>query len=119
MRTHTVYPDCLACPMRQVISRFGDRWSLLVLYSIYSGQNGTLRYRDIKSAMQDCSPQMLSATLKNLERIDLISRMAYPEVPPRVEYSLTERGKSLMPNVLSLMEWAKQNFDIASVKITG
>ena len=114
----TIPGDYLACPIRQVISKFGDKWSLVVLYSIYNAQNSALRYRDIKSAMWDCSPKMLSATLKNLERIGLISRVAYPEVPPRVEYSLTGRGKSLMPNILSLIDWAKRNCDITPIRVT-
>ena len=64
---------------------------------------------------RDCPlayPQkMLSQTLKRLEQIGLVARHVYPEVPPRVEYSITELGKSLMPHVIGLMEWATQNFE--------
>ncbi len=111
-----IHPEYMACPIRQVISQFGDKWSMLVLYTIYKGGKN-IRYSEIKKEMLDCSPKMLSATLKNLEKIDLISRLMYPEVPPRVEYSLTARGQSLMPNILSLMDWAKNNFDIAASKL--
>ena len=61
--------------------------------------------------MADCSQKMLSATLKNLEQNNLIHREVYPVVPPRVEYSLTDTGKSLMPAVNSLIDWAKLHFD--------
>ena len=61
--------------------------------------------------MSDCSQKMLSQTLKRLEQIGLVARQVYPEVPPRVEYYITELGKSLMPHVIGLMEWAAQNFE--------
>lgn len=118
MAKKELHPEYMACPIRQVISQFGDKWSLLVLYTLYSkGGEGPIRYSDIKREMLDCSPKMLSATLKNLEKIDLLARKIYPEVPPRVEYNLTERGHSLMPYIVSLMEWAKDNFDIAASKL--
>lgn len=118
MSEKVMRPEYIACPIRQVISRFGDKWSLLVLYTIYSkGSGDAIRYSDVRHEMLDCSPKMLSSTLKNLEKIDLIHRELYPEVPPRVEYSLTPRGSSLMPCIVSLMGWAKENFDIAASKI--
>ena len=61
--------------------------------------------------MSDCSQKMLSQTLKRLEQIGLISRQVYPEVPPRVEYSLTARGQSLMPHVSALIGWALEHFE--------
>jgi len=118
MTNKVMRPEYLACPIRQVVSRFGDKWSLLVLYTLYDkGKGNPLRYSDIKDEMLDCSPKMLSATLKNLEKIDLVSRKVFAEVPPRVEYSLTERGQSLMPSIISLMTWARNNFDIAASKL--
>ncbi len=103
--------DYLACPIRQVISRFGDKWSLLVLYVINESENGVMRFNELRRHMSDCSQKMLSQTLKNLEQNNLLHREVYPEVPPRVEYSLTETGKSLMPSIVSLIEWAKRHFD--------
>ena len=98
----------LNCPIRQVVSRFGDKWSLLVLYMLHTSESqrigeqgsdvtGVLRFNEIRRLMTDCSQKMLSQTLKNLEQSHLVHRKVYPEVPPRVEYSLTETGKSLMP----------------------
>ena len=65
----------------------------------------------IRNVMSDCSQKMLSQTLKRLEQIGLISRQVYPEVPPRVEYSLTARGQSLMPHVSALIGWALEHFE--------
>ncbi len=101
----------LTCPIRQVISNFGDKWSMLVLYSIYASDTGVLRFNELRHHMTDCSQKMLSATLKNLEQNNLIHREVYPVVPPRVEYSLTETGRSLMPAIMALIEWAKEHFD--------
>ena len=106
-----VRAEYLACPIRQVVSRFGDKWSMLVLYSLHTSQTGTLRYNELHSYMTDCSQKMLSKTLKNLEQYGLVARQVYPEVPPRVEYSLTDSGRSLMPSITSLIAWAKEHFD--------
>lgn len=103
--------EYLNCPIRQVISKFGDKWSLLVLYSLHASPNGVLRFNELRHHMSDCSQKMLSATLKNLERLNLIHREVYPVVPPKVEYSLTDTGKSLMPSVTSLIEWSLKHFD--------
>ena len=103
--------EYLACPIRQVISRFGDKWSLLVLFMLNRSETGVLRFNEIRRLMTDCSQKMLSQTLKNLEQSHLVHREVYPEVPPRVEYSLTEAGKSLMPSIISLIEWAQEHFN--------
>ena len=103
--------EYLACPIRQVISRFGDKWSLLVLYTINEGEDGLMRFNELRRHMTDCSQKMLSQTLKNLEQSHLVHREVYPEVPPRVEYSLTDTGKSLMPSIIGLIAWAQEHFD--------
>lgn len=106
----------LTCPIRNVIDRFGDKWSLLVLYHIH--KNGTLRFGQIYKEMTDVSQKMLSATLKNLERDNLIKRKAYPEVPPRVEYSLTPTGESMMPHIEALENGTVEHFqDITGGKV--
>ena len=103
--------EYLACPIRQVVSRFGDKWSLLVLFLLNRSDTGVLRFNEIRRFMTDCSQKMLSATLKNLEQSHLVHREVYPEVPPRVEYSLTETGRSLMPAITALIDWGKEHFD--------
>ena len=109
--------EYLTCPIRQVISRFGDKWSMLVLYSLDESETGVLRFNELRRHMTDCSQKMLSATLKGLEQSHLIHREVYAEVPPRVEYSLTETGRSLMPSIHSLIAWAKEHFDDVTQKI--
>ena len=98
-----------ACPIRNVIDRFGNKWSMLILYILDKG--GTLRFSEIQREMVDISQKMLSTTLKRLEEDRLITRTVYPEVPPRVEYALTEVGKSLMPHILGLTAWAVEHVD--------
>ena len=107
-RTRSEY---LACPIRQVISRFGDKWSLLVLFLLNRNDTGVLRFNEIRRFMTDCSQKMLSQTLKNLEQSHLVHREVFPEVPPRVEYSLTETGRSLMPAITALIDWGKEHFN--------
>ena len=103
--------EYLACPIRQVVSRFGDKWSMLVLYMLHTSETGVLRFNEIRRLMTDCSQKMLSQTLKSLEQSHLVHREVYPEVPPRVEYYLTDTGKSLMPVLTALILWGKEHFN--------
>lgn len=108
--------EYLTCPIRNVIDRFGDKWSLLILYHLHKG--GTLRFGEIYHQMPDISEKMLSSKLKDLERDHLIKRKSYPVIPPKVEYTLTELGESLIPHLDSLIGWAVEHFkDVASGKV--
>lgn len=109
MAKKEINPEYLACPIRNVIDKFGDKWSMLVLYEL--DKNGTLRFNELRRNMSDCSQKMLSQTLKRLETIHLVHREVFPVIPPRVEYTLTDMGKSLMPNIQSLIAWAKEHLD--------
>ena len=106
-----IQAEYLACPIRHVVSRFGDKWSLLVLFLLNRSETGVLRFNEIRRFMTDCAQKMLSQTLKNLERSHLVHREVFPEVPPRVEYSLTDTGKSLMPALTALIAWGKEHFN--------
>lgn len=97
------------CPIRDVLSRLGSKWSMLVLVTLYA--NGTMRFNDVQRSIGDISQRMLAVTLRSLEDFGLIAREVFPEVPPRVEYSLTERGKSLMPHLQGLVDWADRNMN--------
>jgi len=108
--TKEVNVEYLSCPIRQVISKFGDKWSLLVLYHLHKSPTGVLRFGELHRQMSDCSQKMLSQTLKNLEHYNMINRKVYPVVPPKVEYSLTDAGRSFMPNLESMVAWAKSNW---------
>ncbi|MBX9445559.1 winged helix-turn-helix transcriptional regulator [Dickeya chrysanthemi] len=92
-----------ACPIRDVLDRIGDQWSLLVLETL---SGGTLRFNELMRNIGDISRQMLSKTLKLLEQDGFISRTVYAEVPPRVEYQLTELGRSFLQPMKMLVEWA-------------
>ena len=94
------------CPVRDVLSRLGDKWSMLVLITLSA--NGTMRFSDIHKTIADVSQRMLTVTLRTLESDGLIERKIYAEVPPRVEYCLTERGLSLIPHIQGLVDWALQ-----------
>ena len=94
------------CPIRDVLDRIGDQWSLLVLQSL---EGGTLRFNELGREIGDISKQMLSRTLKHLEQDGYITRTVFPEVPPRVEYDLTELGRSFLVPMKGLVAWADQN----------
>ncbi|MDR2408192.1 MAG: helix-turn-helix transcriptional regulator [Bacteroidales bacterium] len=95
------------CPIRDILSRLGDKWSLLVLTTLSA--NGTMRFSDIQKSIGDISQRMLTVTLRSLETDGLVIRTVYPEVPPRVEYCLTKSGHTLMPYLNSLATWAMEN----------
>lgn len=95
------------CPVRNVVARFGDKWSLLVLLVING--SGPVRFNELGRLIPDISTRVLSGTLKTLEADGLINRKVYAQVPPKVEYSLTETGKSLVPLIMQLTEWAQAN----------
>ena len=95
------------CPVRNVIARFGNKWALLVILIL--SENKVLRFSELKKMIPDVSSRMLSSTLRTLEDDGLVSRKVYPEVPPKVEYSLTETGLSLVPFIVQLTEWAQKH----------
>ena len=95
------------CPIRNILSRLGDKWSMLVLISLNT--NGIMRFNDIYKSIGDISQRMLTVTLRSLEADGLVSRKIYPEIPPKVEYTLTKSGESLMSRLNTLVEWALEN----------
>lgn len=97
-------PDCKR--INEVLSRVGDRWSVLVIISL--AQYGTLRFNELKRNL-GISQRMLSRTLRELERDGLVSRTQYPTIPPKVEYTLTPLGESFREPVAALGTWALEN----------
>ena len=97
-------PDC---PIRNVISHITDKWSLLVLYTLE--QKEVLRFKDLWREIPDISQKMLTSTLRKLEDDGIVSREMFTEVPPRVEYRLSERGQSLMPHLDALISWGLEH----------
>ena len=101
-----LYPNC---PIRNVLSRVGDKWSMLVLFTLESNNNQ--RFKELQRNIPDISQKMLATTLKMLEADGLILRVAFSEIPPRVEYSLTKKGESLLPLINNLISWASDNME--------
>ncbi len=97
------------CPIRNILARLGDKWSLLVIYTL--SQTERMRFGDLRRAVPDISQKMLTVTLRTLEEDGLVTRTVYPEIPPRVEYSLTARAFSLLPHIQALVAWAKENME--------
>ena len=104
----TLSGPCQAWPaesafIREVLDRIGDKWTMLVVSTLGTGP---LRYSDLQASIPGVSQRMLTVTLKALERDGLVTRTAFPEVPPRVEYELTDLGRSLSDAVLAMASWA-------------
>lgn len=95
------------CPVRNVVARFGNKWSLLVLLVI--SENQPVRFNALRRLIPDISSRVLSGTLRILEADGLVERRVFNEVPARVEYSLTEIGLSLIPIIMQLTAWAETN----------
>lgn len=95
------------CPVRNVIARFGNKWALLTVLII--GEQGVVRFNELSRLIPDVSSRVLSSTLRTLEVDGFIDRKVYAVVPPKVEYRLTEVGKSLLPLIKQLTDWAQTN----------
>lgn len=102
------YANPADCPVRNVVARIGDKWSMLVLMLLNDEQ--VLRFNEMHKYIGTISQKMLAVTLKSLEADDLVKRTVYPQIPPKVEYELTARGKSLIPHLNELVGWAVENF---------
>ena len=92
------------CPVDAAISIIGGKYKVIILYHLISGR---LRFNELQKLIQNATPKMLTQQLRELEASGLISRTVYPVVPPKTEYQTTEFGKTLMPVLESLCEWAK------------
>jgi DNA-binding HxlR family transcriptional regulator len=103
------FGDAAHCPVRNVLDRIGDKWSVLILLLLDDGK--VLRFNEICGYIKTISQKMLSVTLKELEADGLVRRTVYPQIPPKVEYELTKRGKSLLPHLRSLVHWAAINME--------
>ncbi len=95
------------CPVRNVMDRFGDKWSILILLLL--NEEPVMRFNEMYKVITSISQKMLSVSLKSLEADDLVIRKQYPQIPPRVEYMLSKRGQSLIPHLQNLAAWADQN----------
>ncbi len=102
---NAMFPEC---PVRNILSKILDKWSLLALYTLE--QNEVMRFNELHRSIPDISQKMLTTTLKSLETDGLVFRKVIPAVPVKVEYRLTDRSLSLMPMLDELLGWAINNF---------
>lgn len=107
MKNSENFFDLENCPVRTVLDRIGDKWSTLVILIL--GDAEKLRFGELHKSIPDISQKMLTVTLRTLEADGLVHRTVFPEVPPRVEYKLTPLGRSLVPHIQSLTQWAVKN----------
>ena len=100
--TDPLFPTC---PVRNVLSRICGKWPILVMLVL--GETGrSMRFTEIGAAIPDISQRMLTITLRHLEADGMVHRQLFAEVPPRVEYRLTERGRSFLPALGGIVNWA-------------
>ena len=93
-----------ACPVEATLTLIGDKWKVLILRDLMPG---TKRFGELKKSVGNVSQKVLTAQLRTMEESGLVNRKVYAEVPPRVEYSLTELGKSLKPILDSMRAWGE------------
>ena len=103
-----LFPDC---PIRNILARLCNKWSLLVIYTLNKADKERIRFKELQREIPDISQKMLTVTLRTLEDDGYVTRTVYPEVPPRVEYALTPRTYSLLPHINALIGWALENKD--------
>lgn len=99
--------DECSCPIAYTLSVVGGKWNWLLLYKLF--QHGTLRYSELRRLLPPITHKMLSQQLKELAAGELIRRNEYPQVPPKVEYSLTAKGETLIPVLQQMSQWGRDN----------
>src|ERR1700759_5698218 len=106
--THIDVCDTTSCEIRDLLDRLADKWSLLVIELL---GNGSQRFTDLHREIDDISQRMLTLTLRHLERDGLVTRTVHPVVPPRVDYTLTDLGRSLLVAIEGLVRWTRAHRD--------
>ena len=96
--------------VRELLTKIGDTWTIFVVLSL-DLLGGRARFSELERAIPGISQRMLSSTLKNLERDGMVTREVFAEVPPRVEYEMTDLGKGLLGPTQGLVDWAKENWN--------
>lgn len=93
------------CSVERALAIVGAKWTLLILHNLMDGPK---RFGELQRIIRGAAPKMLTARLRELEQLGLVTRTVYPEIPPRVEYELTEAGRSLRPIIDSLSRWGQK-----------
>jgi DNA-binding HxlR family transcriptional regulator len=97
-------------PLREFLARVGDKWSILLVVTLATAPRHRARFSELQKTVEGISQRMLTTTLRQLERDGLLSREVFPEVPPRVEYELTDLGLSLLDPMRNLVRWVGSNW---------
>ena len=105
MSTQKTAKELPACPVETTLTLIGDKWKVLILRDLLPG---TKRFGELKKSIGNVSQKVLTAQLRDMEQNGLINRKVYAEVPPRVEYSLTELGRSLKPILGAMWDWGEE-----------
>ena len=105
MSTQKIKKELPACPVETTLTLIGDKWKVLILRDLLSG---TKRFGELKKSIGNVSQKVLTAQLRTMEDSGLLTRTVYAEVPPRVEYTLTELGQSLRPILDAMWNWGEQ-----------
>ncbi|QEH68009.1 helix-turn-helix domain-containing protein [Cellulosilyticum sp. ST5] len=100
------------CPIETTLLLIGNKWKVLILRDLF---DGTKRFGELKNSIGDISQKVLTQNLRKMEEDGLINRKVYPEIPPRVEYSLTELGHTLQPVMDSLWQWGEGYQNLNSI----
>lgn len=102
------------CPVELYIDVLGNKWKILIIWNL---RNGALRYSDLQKKTHDVNSKTLTTHLRELENLKIISRVVFPEVPPRVEYSLTEYGKALLPVFDAIRVWSLHYLECEGIEV--
>jgi DNA-binding HxlR family transcriptional regulator len=101
------------CPVELFIDVMGSKWKILIIWKL---KNRTLRFSDLQKKMHNVNSKTITTHLRELENLKIISRVVFPEVPPRVEYSLTEYGKDLFPIFDAMRIWGLHYIECEGMK---
>ena len=107
--------DLINCPAERAIYFLGGKWKIRILFTLFN--NKKVRFNELKKVLKTITQQMLSKQLKELETDDIVNRKVYQVVPPKVEYSLTEFGLSVIPILKSFSDWNRKNTRTISLKL--
>jgi len=100
------------CPVKNILHSLGDKWSIMVM--LHLGKHQVLRFNELKNNVSGISQKMLTVTLRTLESHGLIARTIYPQIPPKVEYAITEMGQEFLQHLVVMLNWACVNMDAIS-----
>lgn len=101
------YKNAAECPITIFMDKIGGKWKPVIVWLLL--KNGTMRFNELDKAIIGITQKMLSQQLKSLEEENIIQRISYPVIPPKVEYSLTEKGNTLSELLEGIMKWSKLN----------